>query len=156
MLDAVELNHQYRQWRSENDSHFAEIAEIEFDGDCAAAFPEEDPEDVLMELTADWADAADHLRRFIIHSAKKMGIPNSERDDVASDALLEITVELGRDQFDLLLESVHTSDRIVAALRDSERGLKARRAIKRSLARFQFPDATFTDIGMYDESPHGS
>lgn len=155
MPDSCELTCQHRRWKSENDDHFSGDEDESHEPYGCFGDPD-DAEDVLMELKSDWPKEANHLRRFILASAKRFGIPNSHRDDAAQDALLEILTDLGRDQFDLLLESIGASDRIVEAFKDSDRGKIAARAIKRSLARFQFPDATFTDIGMYDESPHGS
>lgn len=147
--DPIDLAHQYRSYRNDTDAHFEGEAE-EFE-------PHDEFEDVdqLMAVIGDYADAADHLRRFISLHAKRKGIPLHIREDAVDDAICEIAEALGRTQFDILLESIDMSDDILEVLRDSVRGKMADRAIDRALARTKLPIPTFTDVGAndgYDES----
>lgn len=144
MIDPFELNYQYRKYRADTDAHFEETD----DPDDREGYGVEDEDEDPMAATADYADAADHLRRFIIQYAKKKGVPSSERDDVAGDALLEIAGDLGRQQFEFLLESIDMSDRIVDAFKESRRGRIARTAIGRVMDRFKPGMPTCTDLGL--------
>lgn len=107
-------------------------------------------------------DAADHLKKFVVQSAKRMGLPLCEWDDIAGDTLLEIAQDLSASRFSSLLREIGESEEILDVLRGKRNGLSgrhpaspegasARRAIRRVLARSKFPMSTFTDIGMHDE-----
>lgn len=109
-----------------------------------------------MATVVNHARAADRMVRFVGESAKRAGVPASERDDVVGDALLEITETLGATQFDLLLESIGVATKIMEVFRGDPRGRKALRAIDRTIDRFKPAMATFTDIRFHDESDHWS
>jgi len=138
--DPIELAYQYRIYRNDTDAHF--------EGDFEEFEPYDDFEDAdqLMAVLADYTDAADHLRRFIFLCAKRKGIPAYIREDAVDEAICEIAEALGRTQFDLFLESIDLSDSIVSALRDSDRGKMADRAIDRALTRTKLPNPTLTDV----------